>query len=83
MVCALFVMAALSTRTGRIASFAANESGERFETLTNQSISAYLVAGFHSRQNGLRRELFEWTKGQRIPSSIGSFSVMKTNSLIH
>lgn len=81
--CALFVMAALSERDGRIPHLSASEGRELLESLTNQSISTYLAAGFHSRQNGLRSEFFGWTRRSQIPAESGSFSAVITNRLIH
>ena len=81
--CVLLAAASLTPRNRQIGYLGVSEKGELFETLTNQSLSAYLVAGFHSRQNVVQGEFFEWTKASRFPSSNGSFSSMNTNSLVH
>lgn len=83
LVCVLFAMASLTPRAPHMGYLGLSDTAGLYETLTNQSLSAYLVAGFHSRQNSIQGEFFESTKAHRIPSSNDSFSSMKTNSLVH
>jgi len=50
--------------------------------ISNQSSAAYLMAGFHSRQNGLGVDSLEWTNARASLSSLGSFPALRTNSLM-
>ena len=50
--------------------------------MSNQSSAAYLMAGFHSRQNGLGVDTLEWTNARASLSSLGSFPALRTNSLM-
>ena len=50
--------------------------------MTQRNHAAYFTSGFHSRQNAVVSDTFEWTNAQGLPSSVGSFSPFNTNSLM-
>jgi hypothetical protein len=60
---------------------AANTNNLLAVLATQRTYAAYVTAGFHSRQNAVGADTFEWTNGQGLPSSVAPFSAHNTNSL--
>jgi hypothetical protein len=81
--CLLLVSTLSGTRNNRMAYLAVTSTNNLLDLfINNRSYAAYIVPGFHSDRNALKRESFEWTSGRGSISSMGSFPLMITNSLI-
>ena len=81
--CLLLGAALLSSHNNGMAYLAATGTNNLLATLiSNRSGAAYLVPGFHSERNAFKGETFEWTNSHGSFSSMGSFPLMITNSLI-
>ncbi len=73
-----------NSRTDRMAYLATADTNHLLGSfITNRIPPAYLMADFHSDRNGPHGNTFEWTNERQINSSMGSFPLTKTNSLIH
>ena len=81
--CLMLLSVTFNPRNSQMAYLAATGTNTLLEVLGGDPKSAaYLIAGFHSDRNGPPSETFPWTNGQRFLSSMGSFPLAKTNSLI-
>lgn len=81
--CLLLLSVTFNPRNSQVAYLAATGTNTLLEVLGGDTkAAAYLIAGFHSDRNGPTSETFPWTNGQRFLSSMGSFPLAKTNSLM-
>ncbi len=77
--CLLVVASIFNPREGEMTGLAGNATNNLLAAwASNQSYTAYFMAGFHSRQNTLGDTL-EWTNAQGSFSSVASFSAFKSN----
>ena len=81
--CLLILAGVFNSRDRESATLTAADTNNLLAVLTTQrTYAAYVTAGFHSRQNAVGSDTFEWTNSQGLPSSVGSFSPFNTNSLM-
>lgn len=81
--CFMVLASLFNAKDHEMASLTGSATNTLLATLiSNQSSAAYLMAGFHSRQNGMGVETLEWTNAQGSFSSLGSFPALRTNRLM-
>lgn len=77
------VLMVLSGRGGHLSYLSPRRSTNWLAMVaSNQSYAAYIVADFHSEQNGLQKEPIEMSLGQPTSERVRPFSPANTNSLI-
>jgi len=78
--CLLVLGGIFNPRDRELAHLSVSDTNNLLAVLTAQrTYAAYVSAGFHTRQNAVGSDTFEWTNSQGLPSSVAPFSTYNTN----
>ncbi len=81
--CFLMLLVISGSRTNQMGGFGSGRTTNLLATVaSNPGYAAYIVAGFHSEQNSLQKDLIEWTNGARVSDEPRKVLRVATNSLI-